>query len=527
MLRHRGRLVSLAVAVAVAVAALAIGPLPAAQASAHPRGNATASARPRVKATASARPRARTSQADVYATVSGTPSGAPIAPGFVGVSLEYRALHNYTGRNPNAINPVLVALLRALAPGQAPVLRIGGNSTDSTWWPIPGVIPPHEVTYGLTNGWLRTTRALASALGAHLILGVNLAAGRAAFAAAEARAFLQGIGRRYVKALEIGNEADVYNLIPGYFDSAQHPVYARPRSYDLASFTREFSRWHAALPAVPVAGPAFAGFSWLSGLPRFLSAERGLGLVTFHRYPLRGCVSDPTSPQFASIPNLLSDRSSAGLAQSVAPYVTVARAHGLPFRIDEMNSAACEGRSGVSDTFASALWVLDTLFNMANVGVQGVNLHTLPGARYEPFSFTHSGGAWHAFVHPEYYGMLMFAQAAPPGSQLLPVSVASGPVKIWATRGLDGRVRVVLINQDPGSSHEVQLETGASTVASLQWLLAPSVSATSGVSLAGRTFGAQTDTGTLAGTLNVSYVDPASGAYTVALPPGSAVLLTQ
>ena len=51
-------------------------------------------------------------------------------PGFVGVSLEYSALHLYTGRDPNAINPVLVQLLRNLAPGQSPVLRIGGNSSD-------------------------------------------------------------------------------------------------------------------------------------------------------------------------------------------------------------------------------------------------------------------------------------------------------------------------------------------------------------------------------------------------------------
>ena len=39
-------------------------------------------------------------------------------PGFVGVSFEYRAMHVYTGRDPSAVNPVLVQLLKALAPGQ-------------------------------------------------------------------------------------------------------------------------------------------------------------------------------------------------------------------------------------------------------------------------------------------------------------------------------------------------------------------------------------------------------------------------
>ena len=32
-------------------------------------------------------------------------------------------------------------LIRDVAPGQAPVLRIGGNSTDNTWWPLPDVTP--------------------------------------------------------------------------------------------------------------------------------------------------------------------------------------------------------------------------------------------------------------------------------------------------------------------------------------------------------------------------------------------------
>jgi len=504
---------------ALAIAAvLVVAPLPATASPAHRSARAGHPDTHR---------RARASQADVFASVSPNPgAGARIAPGFVGVSLEYRALHLYTGRDPDAVNPVLLDLLRGLTPGYGPVLRIGGNSTDATWWPIPGVIPPRGVTYGLTDGWLRTTRALASALGAHLILGVNLAAGRASFAAAEARAFLQGIGRRHIAALEIGNEADVYTLLPWYTDAHGHAVYARPHSYDFAAFTHDFSRWGAALPSVSLAGPGFACCGWLSGLPQFLHATR-TRLVTLHRYPLRACVSDPSSPAYPSIPNLLSDSSSVGLAQTVAPYVTEAHQHRVPFRVDEMNSAACEGRAGVSDTFASALWSLDTLFSMASVGVDGVNLHTLPGSRYQLFSFTHSGGAWDAFVSPEYYGLLMFAQAAPTGSKLLPVSVPSGPVKVWATSGPDGRTRVALINKDLGSSHEVQVEIPRASGASLERLQAPSASSTTDVSLGGRTFGSLTSSGKLPGAIQTTPVEPILGGYTIDLPPASAALLTQ
>ncbi|MGI8430216.1 MAG: glycosyl hydrolase family 79 C-terminal domain-containing protein [Solirubrobacteraceae bacterium] len=517
---HRAARMVLVAALAIA-ALLAIGSLPASARGAQPRARARAQSLGRARAHG----RAQASQADILASVSPTGGGPRVAPGFVGVSLEYRALHLYTGRDPSAVNPVFLDLLRGLTPGHGPVVRIGGNSTDATWWPIPGVIPPRGVTYGLTDGWLRTTRALASALGAHLILGVNLAAGRASFAAAEAHAFLQGIGRRYIEALEIGNEADVYTLLPWYFNR-YGAVHARSGRYDLAAFTHDFALWSAALPKVGLAGPAFAGSGWLGGLPQFLHATR-TRLVTLHRYPLRGCIRDPSSPSFASIPNLLSDRSSVGLAQSVIPYVAEAHHRRLPFRIDEMNSAACEGRSGVSETFASALWALDTLFSLARVGVDGVNLHTLPGAAYQLFSFTHSHGAWQAFVRPEYYGLLMFAQAAPSGSRLVPVSAPGGPVKIWATRGSDGRIRATLINKDLSFSHEVQLQIpGASGVGSLERLQAPTVNSTTDVSLGGRTFGSLTGAGTLPEAPQTTPAVPLFGTYTIDLPPASAALLT-
>ncbi|HTU88435.1 MAG TPA: hypothetical protein VMF57_22840, partial [Solirubrobacteraceae bacterium] len=73
--------------------------------------------------------------------VSGTAVGRPVAPGFVGLSVEFPAVRTYTGLNPNAINPVFVQLIRNLAPGEAPVVRIGGNSSDATWLPAAGVHP--------------------------------------------------------------------------------------------------------------------------------------------------------------------------------------------------------------------------------------------------------------------------------------------------------------------------------------------------------------------------------------------------
>ena len=456
-----------------------------------------------------------------------TATGIPIRPGFLGLSFEFPAVRAYTGSDAAAINPVLVQLIRNLTPGQRPSLRIGGDSTDQTWWPVDGAPTPAGVKYRLTPGWLATTRALARILGARLILGVNLAIRRPALAAAEARALLRGLGRSSVAALEIGNEPDVYNLYPEHRDRSGVLIAPRVKSYDVAAFTREFSRLRRALPRVPMAGPAFANVGWMSKLPRFLAAEPGLGLVTFHRYPLT-CFARPGSPKYATIGNLLSDTASAGLAETVAPFVALAHARGLQLRVDEINSVACAGARGVSNTFASALWTLDTLFAMARAGVDGVNLHTLPGARYEPFGFAHHGGSWRATVYPEYYGMLMFARAAPAGSELLPIAETAGPkVKLWATRAPNGTIHVVLINTGASAAHVAFTHpAGAADSATSEQLRAASLTATGAVTIGGQGFGSSTATGRLSGAGAMTALNAASGKFMVTTPPASATLLT-
>jgi hypothetical protein len=173
--------------------------------------------------------------------------------------------------------------------------------------------------------------------------------------------------------------------------------------------------------------------------------------------------------------------------------------------------------------------VLDSLFEMARVGVDGVNIHSYPGATYELFTFQRAHGRWRAAVEPEYYGMLMFAQAAPPGARLLGVSWrqrAGERLHVWATRAPDGRIRVVLIN-DRGRSQTVAVRAPATAgAATLERLTAPSLGATAGVTLAGQGFGSETPTGQLAGRPAVGSITPVAGSYSFRLPGASAALLT-
>jgi hypothetical protein len=445
----------------------------------------------------------------------------------LGLSLEYSAVAAYAGADPAAVNPVFEQLIRNLTPGQSPVLRIGGDSADRTWWPVPGIIRPPGVTYSLNPGWLQVTRALTRSLGAHLILGLNLEAGSPYLAAAEARALIDGSEPGSVVAFELGNEPELYGSFAWYHRPDGRGVPGRPRTYGLSAFMSDFAQFPAALPPVALAGPTTGGAGWLPSLDRFLAAEPRVRLATVHRYPLQLCFVPRASPRYPTIAHLLSPAATTGLADSFARAVATARARGVGLRIDELNTVSCGADRPVSQTFASALWALDTLFEMARVGVAGVNIHTFPGAGYELFKFIRATGRWRAVVSPEYYGLLAFAQAAPPGSRLLSALGATGFLKLWATRAPDGRVRVVLINESTTRSRVLTVRVpGISGTAALERLRAPDAAASTGVSLGGQSFGAETETGRLAGPSHAISEAPIRGRYVVELPSASAALLT-
>jgi hypothetical protein len=450
--------------------------------------------------------------------------GVPIPSGFLGLSFELPSLLSYAGGDPGAIDPVFAQLVRNLAPGQRPVLRIGGDSTDWSWYPVPGVREPPWVRYALSPGWFAVARSLAAAVNARQILGVNLEADSRSVARAEVRALIDGIGRGSIDAVELGNEPELYGSYNWYRDRDGAGVRGRGPGYGFSVFSRQFAAIAAALPRIPLAGPSVGSARWSRQLGRFLRANRTVAIATLHRYPLKRCRS--TTHHTAA--ELLSERSSIGLAASVAPSVRLATGLGDAVRIDEMNSVSCGGQPGLSDTFASALWSLDALFAMARIGVAGVNIHTRPNGVNQPFAVAQVNGSWRARVYPIYYGMLMFAQATPAGSRLLQTSgAARGAVRVWATRAPDKRVRVILINTSRSGSKMLAVRVRRRTgPGSLERLLSPSLDAVTGVTLAGRTFDPETSTGEPVGVERLETATPVSGEYLVELPAASAAMLT-
>lgn len=464
--------------------------------------------------------------------ISSAPASRPIPSGFVGLSIEYRSAPGYFG-TPAHPDGVFAALVRNLAPGQSPVLRFGGDTTDWTWAPTPGVAKPPGIRYTLDNAWMRSTRAAAAALNARLILGVNFESDSRRIAAAESSALMGGIGPPYVAGLELGNEPEVYGTLGWYARPDGIGVPGRPPSYGFGSYLRDYAGISAALPrTVPLVGPASGSPRWLSGLDSYLHDNPRVRLATFHRYPLHRCFTPRSAPEFPTISHLLAPAAASGPATSLARAVAVAHAHGIPLRADELNSVSCGGARGVSDTFASALWVLDTLFNMAKVGVDGVNIHMFRKAIYEPFAVADHGGGWSAQVRPLYYGLLMFARSAPPGSRLLASTTARAvpdTLRVWSIRAPDRTVRVVLINDSRRRPVTVAVRppggAPASARATLTRLRAPRADARSGVTLGGQSFGAATRTGALAGEVLTTTLRGVRGSFVLRLPPASATLI--
>ncbi|HEY2636063.1 MAG TPA: hypothetical protein VGI54_01635 [Solirubrobacteraceae bacterium] len=460
--------------------------------------------------------------------------GTAVPPGFLGLSVETWALDS--GGGLGAPPALLARFLRPLASGGGPaVLRVGGNSTDTTWWPSRGEPIPPWTQSSLTPAAVRRLRNITRASGSPLVVGLNMAADDPALAAREAVGIARGLRPLSVRAFELGNEPDLYTGRAWYEQPTPTGVEPTPaRSvYGFPDFVVDWTRFAAAVrarvPGARFAAPGTTTDQWASYLPAFLAATRGsVAEVTLHRYPLRGCGLPPRSPQYPSIAHLLSDNASHGMAERIAPAVAAARAAGLGLRVGEMNSVACAGRAGVSNTFAASLWGLDTLFELVGTGVAGVNIHSRAISRYSPLTFVRAPAGWTVQVAPLYYALLLFAELTPRGTTVAPVAVPGrADVKVWLLRGPGARRSVVVIDKDPRLRGAVRLAIpGERAPAPTIRFDDSSVRSTTPPDLAGQSFGLVNTDGRLHGEPVVTQVTPdAQGTYRVPFTrPGVAVL---
>jgi hypothetical protein len=463
------------------------------------------------------------SPADITIALAAHATAIPIPRSFLGLSTEYWAMPHYE-RHLRIYGRVL-SLIHV--PGDGPlVLRIGGDSADHTFWE-PTRRDRARWVFGLTPRWVTLTRGLVRRTGVKLIIDLNLLTDSPFAAARWASVAYHELPHGAVVGFEIGNEPDIYSR-DYWLAIVSHTGFGArilPLRLSAAKYASDFVTYAQTIrqiaPHVPLLGPALANplrnAYWL---PRLLSVAHGdLAVATAHRYPYSAC-AQPRSRAYPTISRILSEKASAGMATAVARVVRIAHRVGLPLRLTEMNSVTCGGKRGVSNTFATALWASDALFELLRAGVEGVNVHVRADAINAAFIMRGDG----LRARPLLYGLAMFVRAlGSGGGQLVPLRVAAPHtlhVKAWAVR-TGTALQLLLINKGRRSAAAtVRLATTSS--ASVERLTAPSASSPTGVTLAGQQLGID---GRWHGPRDNQTIVPTKGIYRVIVPGISAALV--
>jgi len=398
-----------------------------------------------------------------------------------GANLAYRTLLNNLTANSSA--PIL--------------LRVNGD--DSQLSGIQADIEP--------------LADLAKAVNIHYTIGVDLWNDNLSLAESEASAWTSGMANNLIQAVEVGNEPDVYPYNG-----------ARSASYSFANYLSEFQKWQQGINSTIGSGFGFMGPSmgaetdWVPNAETDLSAgSLTPAIVGQHSY-----LGNTTQPSGEPWPSdyLLQPIAATKYPTLYSGFAAMAHQKGHVFRMDEINSFYNGGVSGISNTFQSALWSIDLMFNYLTKGMDGVNWHSGQGTAYQLYLF-HSEVVNNTNVFnitqvaPLYYGLLAFSQVAGNGAKLLPVTTTtSANLSIWATVDGDSTTHVAVINKDENAAGQVQITLPGYTTGTLRYLAAAIYTATNGVTLGGQTFDGSPD-GTIQGPLTTITITASDGVFTI------------
>jgi hypothetical protein len=445
---------------------------------------------------------AESSPASVRLTLRPDRLGNKIADDFAGLSYESAQLGNplfFSGDNTE-----LAGLISRL--GKSGVLRIGGNTSEYCYWtpdpskpanlqknlPTPESIrtgdKANPAAFGMAVGpdtghkapapvnitplAIRHLREFLDACGWKLIYGLNMGTGTAEDAADEAAKVMDAVGPKLI-AFQLCNEPDLF------FRNG-----IRKSDYDFKQFAVEWQHFfetiRARLPNAPFAGPDTAyNNEWLVPFAKQFKHE---AVFLSQHYYAEGPPTDPSM----TIERLL--RPNPKLEAEFEGMKTTMQESGLPFRLAETNSCYQGGKQGVSDTFASALWGADLMYQLASAGGAGINFHGGGYGWYTPIAGTPEKGFQ---ARPIYFGMLLFSDSV--GGQLVEAKLDSQAAPLLTAYGLrsagtrePGTIQVAAFNKHSDRTVRLKIDPGqpAHRVTVLK-LRAPRVDATTGITLGG------------------------------------------
>ena len=416
----------------------------------------------------------QTNDVDVYFDLTSHNSAPQIDNTFVGLSFEMHDLGS--GRfDPN--DTTFTTLLRTLGNRY---IRIGGHSGDTMTWTgsdscaVPGV-KPHDV---VCPAKISQLKAFLDQVGWQVIFMLPLQSGvtdyhndlqakadhtktqhdiDVDFAPVRDEAIQASniLGDKLL-AFEVGNEPDFYGADPA---KEYGPIW-----------DQYVSRIEQAVSRAKFMTPSTADATQMQNYITTGSAsDKNVILTSQHLYGTEGSTTASQSEMLADSQLLLTDahtnvnsNGDNAIKENLNADRNIA---GHSFRIAETNSAARGGIVGVSNSFTSALWAVDYLFSLADLGSSGANFHSSGTTDfYAPIPWGIASSLttvsdWRNVAAPEFYGLMFFNQAAVGGSVLSPtaVTVNSAGNSTGDTSKIEARAiyvngnqyNLVLVNKDP------------------------------------------------------------------------------
>ncbi|HEV2319959.1 MAG TPA: hypothetical protein VGV18_09425 [Verrucomicrobiae bacterium] len=366
----------------------------------------------------------------VTVTMSATGEGPNLSPDFLGLSYESSML--LPGNGKYYFDSDDRALINTFQTLGIKNLRVGANAVDDPRVPVPGV-RDIDVLFDF-----------ARAAGVKVIYSFRLKNGDPEVSARLAN-YIAAHDADVLDAFSIGNEPSFY--------FKTFPVY-------LAHWKPHYDAILKTVPNAMFDGPSVAEANYYAvDFAGALFAGGHLAMASDHYYFLGSGRAGEKDPA-ATRARFLQDSLHAKYAQDYAKVGAVLAAHGVPYRIDEMNSCYNGGAKDSSDTYASTLWALDCTHWWAAHHILGVNYHTgesvgrdggFGAANYAAFVHRPDGNGF--VMRPQAYALLAFTQAAHGRPLDINLDLQNAPdfnFDAYAWRDTNGSISVTLINKSYG-----------------------------------------------------------------------------
>lgn len=447
-----------------------------------------------------------------------------IPKSFTGLSVDYQSIPYYTGNADKGLNQIFIRLLTNLGTfgnGQG-VLRISRGS-DFSWW-NPGSMPrPKGIIYDINYDWITVTTEIARQTGIKFILGLNFAQGEPKLAKDWIFVTSKLFPKNSIIAYELADAPELFST-KLFYGKDNKSVILKNSGWNFEQFNQEYNNYLIKLKEIidvkaDLAGAGFINKEWLANLNEFVELNKNeLNVISQKIYPLGKTYTYKDIIAQSTIQNQI---------DLVKEYVNQASANSLKYRITELNISET-GIANVSNSFYSALWMADFLFELANAGVCGVNVHNTGISYANAFNFYwRDDNKTTAHINPVYYGLVLFSDATQNNSTLLNTEIHSDHnIKAWSSIDTLGTRRITIINKDEFAAGKIMIKvSGADEKGELIRLESEKVTDSLGVRFAGKTFDATND-GVLSGTYKFESIIPNDGTYEIIIPKLSAAVLT-